>query len=112
MRPRALVVVAVLAGCHRHDAEWPDTGVVRSYTTTVTMGAYDLRMDGGMVMGVTEAFLLDDQFLGPTLVADAGDTIEVTVVNQTDVDVGLHPHGVHYDKENEGVATVAPPGGE
>lgn len=89
---------------------WPSTGVVRRYEATVTEGDYELRMDGGMVMGVLHGYLMNGQFLGPTLVANAGDTIEMTLHNEVNVDIGLHPHGVRYDKDNEGMSKMAMPG--
>ena len=112
---RALAPLAILLAVACSDPSdtggASSSGVVRSYETTVTRGSYDLRMHGGMVMGRVDGFLMDGQFLGPTLVADLGDTLEVTLVNETDVPVGLHPHGVRYDKANEGVTRLAEPGG-
>ncbi len=40
--------------------------------------------------------------LGPILRAEVGDTIVVHVRNETRFPVSLHPHGVAYDKANEG----------
>jgi FtsP/CotA-like multicopper oxidase with cupredoxin domain len=40
--------------------------------------------------------------LGPILRAEVGDTIVVHVRNETRFPVSLHPHGVSYDKANEG----------
>ncbi len=93
-------------------SDLPPTGIVRSYQMTATYGDYELRMDGGMTMGVVHGYLLNGQFLGPTLVMDGGDSVDVTLSNQTDEPMGLHPHGVRYDMENEGVLQVAEPGGE
>lgn len=99
-----------LAACAPRDS-WPLSGVTHEVTITATYGSYDLRMDGGMVMGTMAGYHLDGQFLGPTLVGDPGDRFVVTLVNQTDEPMGLHPHGVHYDKDNEGVMHTADPGG-
>lgn len=109
---RGLFFVALLMGCGTPQVEWPSTGVTRAYSVTATTGGWELRMDGGMVMAHLDGYHLNGQFLGPTLVADAGDALEVTLVNQTDAPIGLHPHGVHYDKDNEGMMQVADPGGE
>lgn len=41
--------------------------------------------------------------LGPVIVANVGDTIEVVFMNKTaDQIVSMHPHGVFYGKESEG----------
>ncbi len=88
------------------------TGVTREYEAIATYGDYDLKMDGGMSMGVVHGYHLNGQFLGPTLVADLGDTIEITLKNETNEAIGFHPHGVRYDKDNEGVGSLAPAGGE
>jgi FtsP/CotA-like multicopper oxidase with cupredoxin domain len=40
--------------------------------------------------------------LGPTLYAEVGDTIEVVFRNDTPFPANMHPHGVSYDKANEG----------
>jgi FtsP/CotA-like multicopper oxidase with cupredoxin domain len=40
--------------------------------------------------------------LGPQLRAAVGDTIKVHFLNKTDRPLSIHPHGVFYDKNNEG----------
>ncbi len=40
--------------------------------------------------------------LGPQLRAEVGDTIRVHFLNKTDRPLSIHPHGVLYDKDNEG----------
>lgn len=40
--------------------------------------------------------------LGPQLRAEVGDTIKVHFLNQTDRPLSMHPHGVFYNKDNEG----------
>lgn len=42
--------------------------------------------------------------LGPVIQAEVGDTISVTLKNNTPYPVSLHAHGVWYDKESEGVS--------
>lgn len=108
---RASLTALLLTACAPRES-WPLSGVTHEVTITATPGSYDLRMDGGMVMATLDGYHLNDQFLGPTLVGDLGDRFVVTLVNQTDAMMGLHPHGVHYDKENEGVMQTADPGGE
>lgn len=40
--------------------------------------------------------------LGPIIRAEVGDTIKVNFLNRSDKPLGIHPHGVRYDKDNEG----------
>ncbi len=40
--------------------------------------------------------------LGPQIRAEVGDTIKVHFLNKTDRPLSIHPHGVRYDKANEG----------
>lgn len=40
--------------------------------------------------------------LGPQLRAIVGDTLKVHFLNKTDRPLSIHPHGVFYDKDNEG----------
>jgi FtsP/CotA-like multicopper oxidase with cupredoxin domain len=47
----------------------------------------------------------DEQYLGllgPVIRAQVGDTIKVTFRNNCSFPAGIHPHGVFYDKKNEG----------
>lgn len=52
--------------------------------------------------------------LGPQLRAEVGDTIKVHFLNNTDRPLSIHPHGVSYDKDNEGAdggkGAMIPPG--
>ena len=41
-------------------------------------------------------------FLGPVIRAQVGDTITVTFRNNCSFPASIHPHGVFYDKKNEG----------
>jgi len=45
--------------------------------------------------------------LGPVFRAEVGDTIAVTLKNRTRFPVSIHPHGVQYDKVNEGSDYIA-----
>lgn len=53
--------------------------------------------------------------LGPIIRAVVGDTIKVHFLNNTDLPLSIHPHGLKYDKDNEGADGGAggsvPPGG-
>src|SRR5262249_18954431 len=40
--------------------------------------------------------------LGPIIRAEVGDTITVEFRNNTPIPVGIHPHGVFYEKSSEG----------
>jgi len=40
--------------------------------------------------------------LGPIIRAEVGDTIKVVFRNSTQMPVGIHPHGVFYEKSSEG----------
>ena len=44
----------------------------------------------------------DDGLVGPTLVVNPGDTIELTLDNQLDVHTNLHFHGMHVSPANNG----------
>lgn len=53
--------------------------------------------------------------LGPTIRAVEGDTIKVHFYNRTNKPLSMHPHGLHYDKKNEGAdgtskGAAVPPG--
>jgi FtsP/CotA-like multicopper oxidase with cupredoxin domain len=67
-------------------------------------------MDGNG-LGTLHGYHVDGQFGLPTLVVSLGDTIEITLQNDTFEAMGLHPHGVAYDQDNDGVSRVADPGG-
>lgn len=40
--------------------------------------------------------------LGPVIRAEVGDTVQVHFLNRTGEFHGIHPHGLRYDKDNEG----------
>ena len=46
--------------------------------------------------------------LGPQIRAEEGDTIKVHFYNKADKPLSMHPHGVHYDKKNEGAGMKGP----
>lgn len=48
--------------------------------------------------------------LGPQIRAEEGDTIKVHFYNKADKPLSIHPHGVHYDKNNEGAGMHGEPG--
>jgi FtsP/CotA-like multicopper oxidase with cupredoxin domain len=46
--------------------------------------------------------------LGPVIRAEVGDKIKVYFKNKTKFPVSMHPHGVKYDSNNEGITGVLP----
>ncbi len=83
------------------------TGIIKEYHIRIGYGDYPLKTSTGSSMTVLHGYFMNDQFLGPTLIANVGDTLLVTLENQTDDVIGLHPHGVGYDQKNEGVVESA-----
>ncbi|KAL6240336.1 hypothetical protein RBB50_012740 [Rhinocladiella similis] len=68
----------------------PNTGVVRSYDVTISRGSLS---PDGYEKGV---ILINNQFPGPTIEANWGDTIEVIVTNNITTDpegTSIHWHG-------------------
>lgn len=52
---------------------------------------------------------------GPTIEIYEGDKVELTLVNELDVPVSVHVHGVHYNIDSDGTrmtGSFAPPGGK
>jgi laccase len=82
---------------------WPDTGVTRSYNFTITNGT--LAPNGVERQG----FLINGQYPGPTIFADWGDWIEVSVTNEMQYNgTTLHWHGFRqfYTNGEDGVPGV------
>lgn len=48
--------------------------------------------------------------MGPALRGMVGDTLVVTFLNGTNQPLSMHPHGVRYDKDNEGSLSLPAPG--
>ena len=117
MPSAALLLLLACSRSKAPDETGQDTGtpyvpVTRRFETTITAGDYTLTDMHGEAVGTVHGYHMDGQFLGPTLVATAGDTVELTVHNQSTAPVGLHPHGVRYDKDSEGIDVLAPAGGD
>ena len=66
---------------------YPNTGVLRSYDFTVSRGG--IAPDGYE----TDVLLVNGAFPGPTIEANWGDTIQVTVHNKLEEGTALHWHG-------------------
>lgn len=85
--------------------EVPDTGVVRSYNFT-------LQQIIASPDGVPRvAYAINGQIPGPTIVADWGDTVEVTVTNELHVaknGTSIHFHGIrqNHTSEMDGVVAI------
>jgi len=63
---------------------------------------------------VADNFTYNGTVPGPTIEIVEGDTVELTLVNELDVDASVHVHGVHYDITSDGTRhskSFAPPGG-
>ncbi|KAH9822876.1 multicopper type 1 protein [Teratosphaeria destructans] len=77
------------------DITFPSTGVTRYYDWTITNGT---AAPDGFERPV---FLVNSQYPGPTLFADWGDTVSVTVHNQLqDNGTTVHWHGVRQFQQN------------
>lgn len=48
-------------------------------------------------------------YLGPTIKGEVGETIRVHFRNHADIPLSVHPHGVRYDKGNEGALQRSDP---
>jgi hypothetical protein len=46
--------------------------------------------------------------LGPVIHAEVGDTILVAFLNRSQAPHSMHPHGLRYDKDNEGLCIYQP----
>lgn len=77
------------------DVDWPDTGVTRQYNFEITNGT--AAPDGTPRI----TFLINGQYMGPTIFADWGDYVEVTVTNNLQNNgTGIHWHGVRQLNSN------------
>jgi len=99
--------IVACTGNETHDTSqaFPEielTGEVVEYRLEVGLGGWRVLRDDGETLADFEGFHINSQFIGPTIRASLGDTIEVTVVNLSDEAVGLQPHGVHFDHDNDG----------
>ncbi|MEZ4323468.1 MAG: multicopper oxidase domain-containing protein [Myxococcota bacterium] len=87
------------------------TGVTREYEWTVAYGSWDLWLNGEQVVGRATGFTVNGEFWGPTIVCDLGDTVRVTLDNQTAEAIGITPGGLRYDADDDGLLRRAEPGG-
>lgn len=87
------------------------TGVTRTYEWTVAPGGWDLWLNAEQVVGRATGYAINGEFWGPTLVADLGDTVRLTLDNQTTEAIGITPAGLRYDLDNDGLTRLAEPGG-
>ena len=71
------------------DNDWPDTNITRKYHFEITNGT--AAPDGTP----RPTLLINNQYMGPTIFADWGDIVEVTVVNKLQNNgTGIHWHGI------------------
>lgn len=86
--------------------ETSSSGQIISKTHHITLVA-QRRPDGSLAYNGTVP--------GPTIEIYEGDEVELTLVNQLDVDASVHVHGVHYKADSDGTRhtrSFAPPGGK
>ncbi|KAF2492158.1 hypothetical protein BU16DRAFT_105279 [Lophium mytilinum] len=79
------------------DLKWPTTGVTRTYTLTIT-NVTNFAPDGfGRPM-----MLINNQYPGPVITADWGDTLSITVINQLENNgTSIHWHGLRQLHSNQ-----------
>ena len=76
------------------------TGVIVEAELTVSEGGWTVQRDDGESLAEVSGYHINGQFIGPTLVCDLGDTLRVTLNNDTNVAINLRPHGLHVDATN------------
>ncbi|KAK5654321.1 hypothetical protein OQA88_7499 [Cercophora sp. LCS_1] len=80
------------------EAKVPETGVTREYTFTLTEVDNYVGADGQVK---EKAMLINDQFPGPTVVADWGDLVKITVINNLRHNgTSIHWHGIRHLNRN------------
>jgi FtsP/CotA-like multicopper oxidase with cupredoxin domain len=72
-----------------------------TYTKCVYHGYTDATFTHQLQRSADEQYL---GLLGPVIRAQVGDTITVMFRNNCSFPAGIHPHGVFYDKKNEGAS--------
>ncbi|KAK4448793.1 laccase [Podospora aff. communis PSN243] len=97
-----------------YEHNFPATGVTREYNLVIT--EHD-EWVGGDGVPKKKAMLINGQFPGPTIRADWGDTVRVTVTNNLRVNgTSLHWHGIrmYFNNVNDGANGITecplPPG--
>ncbi|KAH8900905.1 hypothetical protein GQ53DRAFT_132912 [Thozetella sp. PMI_491] len=81
-----------------YETSTPTTGVTRTFTFTITEVNNYVGGDG---VTKVKAMLVNGQFPGPTITADWGDRINVTVINQLVTNgTSIHWHGVRQLNSN------------
>ena len=108
---RIVALILVLAACTPENQDTGDspavldpfpevelTGVVREHTLTITPGDWTVQRDDGEKLAEVDGYHINGNFIGPTIICDLGDTLAITVENQTDVSINLQPHGLHADQ--------------
>lgn len=75
-----------------------------------TKARYILYKDITYSVPLTTSEQAEMGILGPVIRAEVGDKIKVYFKNRTGFPVSMHPHGVKYDNNNEGITGVPPDG--
>ncbi len=113
MKALLLVALAVLGGCDgevskkpaastSNTKRYPSTGVTKKFELTIS--AFDWEVAPGAIYS---AVGYNRQVPGPVLEVDAGDRIELTLINQTDKPHSAHTHIVDFDQNSDGVGEHA-----
>lgn len=84
------------------------TGVVQEYTLTITPGDWTVQRDDGESLAEVSGYHINGNFIGPTLICNLGDTLEITLVNETHAAINLQPHGLFANQST--ARTEAEPG--
>ncbi|KAM7192443.1 putative laccase precursor [Rhypophila sp. PSN 637] len=81
-----------------YEVSTPSTGVTRTYTFTLTESNNWIGGDGRPKV---KAMLVNGQFPGPTITANWGDRITITVINNLATNgTSIHFHGLHQKNTN------------
>jgi len=81
-----------------YETNTPNTGVVRPYTFTLTEVDNWTGPDGVVK---SKVMLINNKIIGPTIFADWGDTIQVTVINKLVTNgTSIHWHGIRQRNSN------------
>jgi len=75
------------------------TGVTQKYTLTVEAGDWTVQREDGATLADVDGYHINGGFIGPTLICDLGDNLEITLINNTNVAINLNPHGLHADRD-------------
>jgi FtsP/CotA-like multicopper oxidase with cupredoxin domain len=107
----ALALIAALGACDgsvskkKSDAptgvpntkRYPPTGVTKKFTLTISEFDWEVAPNA-----IYQAIGYNKQLPGPVLEVNAGDKVELTLINETDAPHSAHTHVVEFDDESDG----------